>query len=169
MKHSELEYRAVQVLKRNPRITIRELAEELNVNRNTASKILRSVLRKVKLRVTVDAGPVIFAVGKCAEWCEECYPLINEDNMCVTRGSDLSYLLKRVEETKPKEVFISMKGEVGGSKVNFSLSCDYCGKEIHEGERYITYVKGRKTYFLCCTSCLREFKRMEHSKGDSRK
>jgi DNA-binding Lrp family transcriptional regulator len=159
MKFSELEFRAIQVLRKNPRITVKELALELNVNRNTASRVLRSVLQKgVKLKVTLDNRPTIFIVGECASWCEECYPLIDENNMCVARADDVDSLLRRTAEVKAKQVFISMKGNISDPQFTMTLTCDYCGKEIHQGEKYFTYNRNNRTYYLCCTSCLKGIK-----------
>ncbi|BBG25756.1 TRASH domain-containing protein [Sulfuracidifex tepidarius] len=159
-KFSELEFRAIEALRRNPRISVKDLAKELNVNRNTASRILRSLFNKgVKLKVTVESFPTVFILGKCVSWCEECYPLVDGKELCVVRSNDVSSILNKAEEAQAKEVLISMKGNVKDIHVRPSLTCDYCGKEIHQGEKYFTYTRNNRTYYVCCSSCLKELKR----------
>ncbi|WP_338604342.1 TRASH domain-containing protein [Sulfolobus tengchongensis] len=150
-KLSDLEFRALEILRNDSRISVTELAKQLNISRSTATNILKSLKRKgVKFTIKFQNEPFIAFV--ISESCnsEECYKLLEGRFMNVVRANTLESLENVLENIRGKElVFIG--------KSSFVVKCDYCGKEIYDSP--LIYKIGRKTYYACCSSCLTELKK----------
>jgi len=160
LKLSELEFRALEILESEPRIPLIRLAKLLGVNRNTASRMLKTLMNRkdLKFHLVVEGLPTVFAVATSCGACDQCYPLVDGKVMCVTRDSTVDRALERIPPGS-SPVFVSQRGVKGGRTVVQRLTCDYCGKEVIQGESYLTYSVGRRKYYLCCESCLVNLKR----------
>ncbi|BDB99297.1 TRASH domain-containing protein [Saccharolobus caldissimus] len=149
-KLSDLEFRALEILRKDSRISITKLAKTLNISRNTASNLIKSLRRKgVKFTIQYHNEPFIaFVISESCK--DECYKLLDGRFMNIIRANTLEELQNKLSNIREKEnVFIA--------KSDFVVKCDYCGKEIYDSP--LTYKVGRKTYYACCNSCLTELKR----------
>jgi DNA-binding Lrp family transcriptional regulator len=62
-KLSDLEFRALEILRKDSRISITKLAKTLNISRNTASNLIKSLRRKgVKFTIQYHNEPFITLV-----------------------------------------------------------------------------------------------------------
>jgi len=145
-----LEYRALEILREDSRISVSELAERLNISRSTATKLITR-LREKGVKFTIEFMPESFIGFVISEECnDECYKLLDGRYMNIVRANTLDELQSKLSQIKSKEITFLAKND-------FTLKCDYCGKEIHDSQ--ITYRVGRRVYYACCNSCLEGIKK----------
>ncbi|ACP39370.1 putative transcriptional regulator, AsnC family [Sulfolobus islandicus Y.G.57.14] len=145
-KLTDLEFRALEILREDSRISVTELAKRLNISRSTATRLLRNLSRKgVKFTIKFQNEPLIaFTISESCQ-SDECYKLLDGRFINIIRANTLEDLENKLKNVKGKDlVFIG--------KSSFVVKCDYCGKEIYDNP--LTYKIGRRTYYACCNSCL---------------
>lgn len=157
-KLSDLEFRALEVLRNDSRISVTELAKRLNISRSTATNIIKN-LRKKGVKFTIQYQNEPFIAFVISGYCNgECYKLLDGRFMNIVRANTLEELENKLSKIEAKDLSFIGKG-------NFVVKCDYCGKEIHESP--LVYRIGRKTYYACCNSCLSELKKKFARKGNA--
>jgi Transcriptional regulators len=161
---SDLEFRALEILREDSRISIEALARELGISRSTASRILTS-LRKRGVRFTVEAtfaGQIAFVLGN-RRLSDESYRTLDGRFISVLRFNSISELTEKLRDPgrRSRVIIASPVKKI----LTHGLRCDYCGGEI--GKEPLTYRRGRRTYYLCCKTCLSQlrerFKRRSNS------
>jgi len=156
---TDIERKVLNILRENARASVSEIAEELGVSRATVSRAIRSLVNK-GVRFTVDIpdnSPRAFIITRRPyERLGECYKLIDGRYLVIIKARDYNELVRVVEGIDDKmELFIAI-GVVGRNVVPMGLVCDYCGGPI---SMPIIYRRGKRTYYLCCETCLRELKK----------
>jgi DNA-binding MarR family transcriptional regulator len=159
---TEVEFRVLEILRMNSRLSVSEIAEELGVSRATVSRAIRSLERK-GVRFTVDFledAPRAFVLTRKPQG-GECYRLIDGRYMLILKGNSMDELVKAIDEVEDKEaVFIALPP--GGIRLTVKLTCDYCGGPT---SKPLIYRRWRRTYYLCCRTCLRELRRKLSNTG----
>lgn len=161
-RFNELELRAITLLSEDSRLSVSELASRLGVSKATASRLIKSLKSKgVKFTVNIPQSyPRAYVISRRMQG-EECYRLIDGRFMIIVSAGDFNELIKRINEIKGKEVVYVVLEQC--SKVVRQpatipkLICDYCGGPINGPP--IQYRRGRRVYYLCCETCLRELKK----------
>ena len=155
---NELERRALEILTVDSRISVSQLAERLGVSKATASRVIKSLRAKgVRFTVDVDQGfPRAFIVSKRPHG-DEAYRLIDGRYLTVIKARDFNELVQAIESIKDREEVYIAVGTIRRSMQIPKLTCDYCGGPISGTP--IIYRRGRRTYYLCCRTCLRELKK----------
>jgi len=155
-KLTEIEYRVLDILKNNSRLPVSEIAKELGVSRATVSRAIRSLEAK-GVRFTVDFPEYMaraFVITRKPQG-EEYYRLIDGRFMVVLKGRSMDELVKSISELEDREeVFITIPS--GSVRPPADLTCDYCGGPVNKP---LIYRRWRKTYYVCCRTCLRELKK----------
>ncbi|BBD72818.1 hypothetical protein HS1genome_1207 [Sulfodiicoccus acidiphilus] len=152
---SELEQRAIEVLRNDSRIPLRKLAQELNVSRSTAARVI-SALKKKGIKFTVNVpepGFVAFVIIE-SKVSSEAYRAIDGRVVNLIRAKTLEELTEKLGKIKGKRAVIVARQESGFALAG--LSCDYCGGKIRGDP--LTYRRGRKVFYLCCRTCLSEIR-----------
>ncbi|TRM74647.1 AsnC family transcriptional regulator, partial [Sulfolobus sp. B5] len=127
-----------------------ELAKRLNVSRSTATKLITR-LREKGVKFTIEFMSESFIGFVISEECNgECYKLLDGRYMNLVRANTLDELQIKLSQIKGKEITFLARND-------FTLKCDYCGKEIHDSP--ITFRMGRRVYYACCSSCLEGIKK----------
>ncbi|QKR00282.1 TRASH domain-containing protein [Metallosphaera tengchongensis] len=150
---TEVEYKVLQLLRKNSRRSASDIAKELKVSRALVSKVIRSLEEKgVKYCVEYYEKDelVAFALVNSCEGLDDCFKLLDGRYMAVIRGNleELSNALSKIGST---QYFLAVE-KVGKPKLKRrELSCDYCGEKIL-GEPYVVKA-GRRVYYACCKSC----------------
>lgn len=174
---SELEQRLILLLKRNSRISIVDMARELNTSRLTAKKALdalKSSGRIKKFTISLadeEKDMVLVYVGSLENIPEniilERFSLIDGSYLIVLYYEDLMQIkkasIRRVEVATSREVnenIIRVEG----------LHCDYCGKVIKDNPIAVE-IRGR-TRYVCCPNCERDLRKrgemvLEENSGHS--
>ncbi|ADY00618.1 transcriptional regulator, TrmB [Vulcanisaeta moutnovskia 768-28] len=156
---TEIEYRVLSILRENARTSVSEIADRLGVSRATVSRAIRSLINK-GIRFTVDVpenSPKAFIItSKSQPELGECYRLVDDKYLVIISARDYNELIRLIDGVDGRvKVFIAL-GQVTKRAVPIGLVCDYCGGPISVP---IIYRRGRRTYYLCCETCLRELKK----------
>ncbi|NJE31340.1 TRASH domain-containing protein [Thermococcus sp. 18S1] len=177
MRLDELDLKLIYLLMDNSRLSISELAERLGVSRPTVKSRLEKLEKDgVILGYTIKLNPdllrahnVVALIVKTDE--PEKMKEFNEI-IEINRFTSKKYLIKiAIENMEELRKVIEGAGfevieimpilesieRASPPKVRVPFKCDYCGKEI-VGEP-IVYKYHNRVYFLCCPTCLREFKK----------
>ncbi|WP_291765024.1 TRASH domain-containing protein [Caldivirga sp. UBA161] len=98
---------------------------------------------------------------------EECYRLIDGRCMIIVGAGGFNELIKLINEVKGKEAVYIVLEQCSKAMRTLAtipkLVCDYCGGPINGSP--IQYRRGRRVYYLCCKTCLRELKKKLNSRG----
>lgn len=179
----EIDIRILNILARDSRTSVSEIARELGLSRPTVRRRIRrlvdsgiiksftievneNALRGFQILCSFKADDVEDIVRRLRNLKEvtDIYVTTGERNItCVARVADLKTLESLLEEFKgygvPFELSIVLSLERRRPLPLIprfaKLACDYCGKEI-TGEPLLYTFRGRK-YYLCCPTCYREF------------
>ena len=161
---SELEQRLILLLKRNSRMSVVDMARELNTSRLTAKKALDYIVSSGRIKK--------FTISLANE--EKNMVLVYIDNLenipkniilerfCLIDGSYMIILyyedLIKIKKANIKRVEIATSREVNENMTRAeSIHCDYCRKEIKDNPISVE-VRG-KTYYVCCPNCERDLKK----------
>ncbi|ABW02080.1 TRASH domain-containing protein [Caldivirga maquilingensis] len=160
-RFNELELRALELLSEDSRLSVSELASRLGVSKATASRLIKSLRGKgVRFTVNITQGyPRAYVVAR-RRGEGECYRLVDGKYMIVLTAGDFNSLTKLISEVKGKEAVYIVLGQCSDTSELSTmprLVCDYCGGPINGSP--ITYRRGRRVYYLCCKTCLRELKK----------
>ena len=158
-KFTDLERRALTLLSEDSRISVSELASELGVSKATASRLVKSLRAKgVRFTVEVPGGyPIAFVVTRRPHQ-GECHRLVDGRFMVVVKAWDFNELVEAISGIRDREaVYITLGPGCSNELVIPRLICDYCSGPING--QPIIYRRGRRTYYLCCRTCLRELKK----------
>ena len=158
-RFTDIEIKVLSILRENSRASVSEIAERLGVSRVTVYRALKSLVNK-GARFTVDIpedSPRAFVVSREPHMdLGECFKLVDGRYMVIVRARDFNELVGIIDRLRDKdEVYIALR-PVSRQLVSVGLVCDYCGGPITVP---ITYKRGRRTYYLCCETCLRELKK----------
>jgi DNA-binding Lrp family transcriptional regulator len=161
---SELEQRLILLLKRNSRMSVVDMARELNTSRLTAKKALDYIVSSGRIKK--------FTISLANE--EKNMVLVYIDNLenipkniilerfCLIDGSYMIILyyedLIKIKKANIKRVEIATSRELDDNMIRVEgIHCDYCGKEIKDNPISVE-IKG-KTYYACCQICERDLKK----------
>jgi DNA-binding Lrp family transcriptional regulator len=156
---SDIEYKVLQILKENSRISLTEISRILGISRITAGKVIKNLQEKgVKFTVSYEEeGLIAFVISSECEGKEdyECYKLVDGRYILLIKSKNLKDLSEKISKVKEKrEIYIAV--EKVGKKFSFSVKCDYCGKIIKESP--IIYKYRRRKHYACCEACLNGIK-----------
>jgi DNA-binding transcriptional ArsR family regulator len=156
-KLSNDEFRALDALKRDGRMSATELSRVLGVSRATASRVIESLKRKgIKFVPQFYEGSLFSFVitDRSVPIPEgaEAYDLIDGGRLLVLKGSDIGELEKQLSDVPNKRTYYISTRKIGEKVVRASLLCDYCGGPIHGAP--LIFKRGRRTYYACCHNCL---------------
>ena len=162
-RFTEIELKAISLLSEDSRLSVSELANRIGVSKATTSRLVKS-LRAKGVKFTIDAShgyPRAFIVTRKRHE-GECYRLIDGRYMVIVKASDFNNLIKLINDIKDKEsVYVALEPASTVTALP-RLICDYCGGPINGLP--ITYKRGRRVYYVCCRTCLRELKRKLHAR-----
>ncbi|NJE61180.1 TRASH domain-containing protein [Thermococcus sp. 21S7] len=177
MRLDELDLKLIYLLMDNSRLSISELAERLGVSRPTVKSRLEKLEREGVIQgYTIKLNPEFMrahnVVALIVKTDEPEGIKAFEEIIEINRFTSRKYLIKiAVESMEELQKVIEGAGfevieimpilesveRTSPPKVKVPFKCDYCGKEI-VGEP-IVYKYHNRVYFLCCPTCLREFKK----------
>jgi len=166
----ELEQRLVFMLKRNSRMSIIEIANELGVSRATAKKVMDSLVntgRVKKFTVVLDEEEKDLGLvytddikGIPDNLILEQFKLIDNSFIAVMYFEDIM----KIKNVDIKKVDVAKSRKLNESSVRAdNIHCDYCQSEIKG--RTIIVEKGKKVYYACCPNCERSLKSTVASLG----
>ena len=161
---SELEQRLIVLLKKNSRMSIIDIAKELNVSRITAKKAMDSLIesgRIKKFTITLDDEEKDMVLvytdnisGIPENLMVEHFKLIDNSYIAVLYYEDLM----KIDSTNIKKVEVAKSRKLNENLTRMeSIHCDYCQSEIKE-KPIIVEMSG-KTYYVCCPNCERDLKK----------
>ena len=161
---SELEQRLILLLKRNSRMSIVDIARELNTSRLTAKKALDSIkssgrIKKFTISLADEEKDLVLVYTDNLENVPENFII---ERFCLIDGSYMVILyyedLVKIKKTNIKRVEIATSREVNENMTRAeSIHCDYCRKEIEDNPISVE-IRG-KTYYVCCPNCERDLKK----------
>lgn len=161
---SELEQRLVVILKKNSRMSVIDIAKELDISRITAKKILDSLVntgRIKKFTVTLEdeeKDMVLVYTDDISKIPEnlmvECFRLIDNSYIAVLFYEDLV----KIKDTNIKRVEVAVSRSINENLTRMGgIHCDYCQSEIKENP-IVLEISG-KSYYACCPNCERDLKK----------
>lgn len=161
---TELEQRLIMLLKKNSRMTIMDISENLGVSRVTAKKSLDSLLKSGRIkRFTINLDDeerdMVLVhtddISKIpADLTIERFKLIDNSYIAVLYYEDLV----NIKDARITRVEIAVTRELNENLSRIDgIHCDYCGKEI-KGKSISVEMAG-KTYYACCPNCERDLKK----------
>jgi DNA-binding Lrp family transcriptional regulator len=189
-----LDLRILELLVKNPRITVSEIARELNISRQTTrqriEKINRSGIIKGFFPVfnTEKLGGILVLIMFASEtrvteklsqamvW--EIYLTTNSNPNTIVLGrifslEDLKKLVSLMEQIDPKaeirivssiETNFDAKDAIVASGLS-NITCETCGEKIR-GKPY-TYTYRNTTHYFCCPVCRDTFiKKLRSERND---
>ncbi len=167
-RFTDIEIKVLNILRENARVSVSEIAERLGLSRITVYRVMKSLISKgVKFTVEVpEDSPRAFIITRGPHVdLGECYKLVDGRYMLIIRARDFNELINIIDRLRDKdEVHIALR-PVSKQLVSVGLICDYCGGPITVP---IIYRRGKRSYYLCCETCLRELKK-KLSKGNKNK
>jgi DNA-binding Lrp family transcriptional regulator len=181
-----LELKVLEKVIRNPRITVSQLARELNISRQTArrkiDKINESGIIKGLFPVfnheKVGGVPVLLVFSSNSEITEKLREVMTWEIYLTTNSmpnnfvlgrifsiEDLKKLVTLLEQIDPKaEIRFILNLRTNFDTINITLAsgiaevrCEVCGEKIR-GKPY-TYTYRNITHFFCCPVCRESFVR----------
>ncbi len=168
----EIEQRMINILRKNSRASILELAGELNISRITASKTLANLVNSGKItHFTIFTEEdqndlVILHVKSLLNMNEdlmiEHFELIDGSFLAVIYYESLP-MLQGIEVIDIKFATRRQLNNTVGRVIN--VRCDYCGK-LMEKPTVVFELNGR-TMYACCPNCERDLKKRESLKVES--
>ncbi|WP_205835818.1 TRASH domain-containing protein [Metallosphaera hakonensis] len=162
---SEIEYKVLQYLRSNSRLSSSRLAKELGLSRATVAKVINS-LREKGVKFTVDYyedGKItVFAISDTCASEGECYKLI-DGRFMVTLSGNMEEVQNLLSKIKSENYFIAVNKVGSASVKQRGLKCDYCGGEI-TGEPLLIK-RGKRTYYACCRTCRTHLEKRLGEKG----
>lgn len=161
---SELEQRLIVLLKKDSRMSLIDIAKELNISRVTAKKAMDSLVesgRIKKFTVTLDdeeKNLVLVFTDDISDIPEdlivESFNLIDNSHIAVLYYEDLM----KIEKKNIRKIEIAVSRKLNENQTRMEgIHCDYCQKEIKEKPILLT-IKGT-TYYVCCPNCKRDLKK----------
>ena len=161
---SELEQRLILLLKRNSRISVVDIARELNTSRVTAKKTLDSIkssgrIKKFTISLADEEKDMVLLYTDNLENVPENFII---ERFCLIDGSYMVVLfyedLIKIKKASIKRVEIAISREVNENMTRAEgIHCDYCRKEIKDNPISVE-IRG-KTYYVCCPNCERDLKK----------
>ena len=161
---SELEQRLILLLKRNSRMSVVDIARELDTSRLTAKKALDSIvssgrIKKFTISLADEEKDMVLVYTDNLENIPENIIL---ERFCLIDGSYMIILyyedLIKIKKANIKRVEIATSRELNENMTRAeSLHCDYCRKEIKDNPISVE-IRG-KTYYVCCPNCERDLKK----------
>ena len=155
---TELEQRLVVILKEDSRKTMSELAQEMNISRTTAKKVMDSLMdsgriRAFTIQLDEDENDLVIVHVEDASavpkrYVLEDFELIDGTHMVVIHYENL-VKLRDVNIIDVKIAKKRVPGENPGRTMH--VHCDLCGNEIINDP--LTLKMKGKTYYSCCPSC----------------
>lgn len=151
------EYRALDALMQDARMSATELSRRIGVSRATASRLIDSLKKKGIAFVPrfYDGSLYAFVVSTRSAPVPdgaEAYDLIDGNRLILVKGADIHEVEEALSAIPNKSSYLIATRKVGEKVIKASLVCDFCGGPIHG--RPITFKKGRRTYYACCQNCL---------------
>ncbi len=153
------ESRVLRLLMENSRLTISEISNKLNLNRNTVSKIISYLNKEYIEKYTVETKEnndnMYFIVivdsinGINNENIVEYYELMNGKYMVIMNKNSLN------NKIKYNNIDIARKRFTFFNNENIDLYCDYCNNKINGIPRAYEYNKNK--YYFCCDTCKSSF------------
>ncbi len=153
------ESRVLRLLMENSRLTISEISDKANLNRNTVSKIINYLNKEyiekytVETRENNDSIYFIVTVNNIDdinnENIIEYYELMNGKYMVIMNKNSLSNQIKYNKLNIAKKRFTFFNNEI------IDLYCDYCNNKISGLPR--TYEHNKNKYYFCCDTCKNSF------------
>ena len=165
---TELEQRLTELLKKDSRKSMSEIAEELGVSRITAKKTMDSLLESGKIKaftVRLDMDDTDLAIVHLANHESVPEDMILEDFQMID-GTHIMVIyyedLVKLNNVRILDVRIARRRVVneGTGRVEH-LHCDLCNSEIK-----ITPIRvqvNKKVFYACCPTCERELKKRYQS------
>ncbi len=172
MNLDEYDFKILDLLLKNSRLTYSEIGKILGLTRQTVkSRIARlekeGIIERYTIKISLQTNKPIFFLKLRSESKPDGFQEIyrigkNRYLVKLVAGSsdDLKNLAMEyeIEEIIPvAEYFESDIPEM--SKINFR--CDYCGKEAFD--KPFTYKLHNKLYVFCCHTCLDLFRKSNYS------
>ena len=162
----EIEQRMINILRRNSRANILELADELNISRITASKTLSNLISSGKItHFTVfteeDQKNLVIIHLKTLENIDE--ELILEQFELF----DGTYFVVVYYESLPKlkvadviDIKFAREKRLNNTLGRvLNVKCDYCGKIMNKPN--VVFELGGKTMYACCPNCEKDLRKRE--------
>lgn len=161
---SELEQRLIMLLKKNSRMSVIDIAKELNISRITAKKAMDSLVESGRIRkftITLDDEEKDMALVYTDSISEIPESLIVE-SFSLIDGSYIIVLfyedLMKIKDTSIKRVEIASSRKMNENLTRMEhIHCDYCQREIKE--KPIVVELDNKIYYACCPNCERDMKK----------
>jgi len=157
------ESKVLRTLIENSRVTINEISEITDLNRNTVRKIINDLKEKgiiKKFTIELDQSnlgtTLLIEVGDLSqipgEYILETMRLANGNFMVLCSQDILNYDIKYSRMNIVKEVI--HKNLITHS---MKIYCDYCGKEIKDTPIELSH--NNRIYYACCHNCERDLQR----------
>ncbi len=153
------ESRILRLLIENSRLTISEISNKLNLNRNTVSKIIKylndNYIEKYTVETKENDDNFYFIVILDSlddinnENIIEYYELMNNKYMVIMNKDSLNNKINYDKIDIAKKRFTFFNNE------NIELYCDYCNNKINGVPR--TYEYNKNKYYFCCDTCKSSF------------
>ncbi|MEM3676227.1 MAG: TRASH domain-containing protein [Thermoplasmataceae archaeon] len=168
----ELEQRMINILKRNSRTSLTDLARSLRISRITASKIFESLVSSGRLkRFTVlleeeERDLAIVQVKGSApiqnSLILEKFDLIDGSQLLIMYYEDLVKLpeinIERIEVARSRTIFDNLSRST-------SIHCDYCNNIVIG--KPIPVEQDGELYYACCPNCEKDLKRRFNAEKES--
>ncbi|MDP7976101.1 MAG: TRASH domain-containing protein [Thermoprotei archaeon] len=156
------EYRALEALMQDGRMSATELSRRIGVSRATASRLIESLKKKGIAFVPrfYDGSLYAFVVSTRSTPVPEgaeAYDLIDGNRLMVVKGADIHEIEHALSNIPNKSSYLIGTGKVGEKVIKANLVCDFCGGPIQGTP--ILFKKGRRTYYACCQNCLQGLKK----------
>lgn len=161
---SELEQRLIMLLKKNSRMTVMDMAKELNISRITAKKAMDALIDSGRIRkftITLEDEEKDMALvytdnisGIPENLLVENFRLIDNSYIAVLFYEDLM----KIKDVNIKKVEIAVSRKLSDNLTRMEhIHCDYCQSEIKD--KPILVELDNKIYYACCPNCERDMKK----------
>lgn len=160
----EIESRVLDILKRDSRTSISDIASILETGRTRVREAIDSMLESGKIRrftvETSDEGNdlILAKVRKIDQIDQtrliEYFEMIDGTYLIVAAYSEI----KSLDKVEVLEFnFAKQRRNIGFVPGVRKLTCDYCGQKIDGNP--ITVERGRKILYACCPNCQKDLTR----------
>ena len=160
----EIESRVLDILKRDSRTSISDIASILETGRTRVREAIDSMLESGKIRrftvETSDEGNdlILAKVRKIDQIDQtrliEYFEMIDGTYLIVAAYSEI----KSLDKVEVLEFnFAKQRWNIGFVTGVRKLTCDYCGQKIDGNP--ITVERGRKILYACCPNCQKDLTR----------
>ncbi len=174
----EYDFKLINLLKENSRLSVSELAKLLGLSRQTVKARMErlekeGVIQKYTIKLSPELEDKSIAIvmletekpERFEEYNEiiEIYRIASRKyllKVAADKLSDLSGILNDEEFNVLAIMPVLERIERDGLfSIRMKFRCDYCGKEVVDEP--IVYKYHNKVYVFCCKTCLREFKNLD--------